>query len=103
VAGLKDVTLMAATLLSLVPALLALHAIWRGAAGVVLVPLVLLGANVLNIHFLARPHIFTLVLLSATVWMLERDRRQSSNRIWILVPLMALWANLHGGFSSSFR
>lgn len=97
-AGLKGVTLMAATLLSLVPALIALHAIWRGAAGVILVPLVLLGANVLNIHFLARPHIFTLVLLSAAVWMLERDRRQPSNRLWILVPLMALWANLHGGF-----
>jgi hypothetical protein len=102
-AGLKGVTLMAATLLSLVPAFIALHAIWRGASGVVLVPLVLLGSNVLNIHFLARPHIFTLLLLSAAVWMLERDRRQPSPRIWILVPIMALWATCTADSLSCFR
>jgi hypothetical protein len=97
-AGLKGVTLMSAVLLSLVPAFLALHAVWRGAAGMLLVPLVLLGTNVLNIHFLARPHIFTLLLLTLTVWMVERDRQFASRRISILVPLMAAWANLHGGF-----
>lgn len=97
-AGLKAVVLMFATLFALIPAFVALHAAWRGASGVVLVPLVLLGASVLNIHFLARPHVFTLLFLAIAAWMIERDRRDASPRVWLLVPLMALWANLHGGF-----
>ncbi len=97
-AGLKGVTLLSAVLLALVPTFLALHAVWRGAAGLVLVPVVLLGTNVLNIHFLARPHLFTLLLFSLVVWMIERDRQHPTPRVWILVPLIALWANLHGGF-----
>lgn len=97
-AGLKAVVLMFATLFALIPAFVALHAVWRGASGVVLAPLVLLGTSALNIHFLARPHVFTLLLLAAAAWMIERDRREPSRRIWMLVPMMALWANLHGGF-----
>lgn len=97
-AGLKGVVLIFATLLALVPAFVALQGVWRGASGVVLVPLVLLGASVLNIHFLARPHVFTLLFLAVAVWMIERDRREPSHRIWLLIPLMALWSNLHGGF-----
>jgi hypothetical protein len=97
-AGLKAVVLMFATLFALIPAFVALHAVWRGASGVVLVPLVLLGTSVLNIHFLARPHVFTLLFLVIAAWTIERDRREPSRRIWLLIPLMALWANLHGGF-----
>ena len=97
-AGLKGVVLIFATLLALVPAFMALQAVWRGASGVVLVPLVLLGTSVLNIHFLARPHVFTLLFLAIATWTIERDRREPSSKIWLLVPLMAVWANLHGGF-----
>jgi hypothetical protein len=100
--GLKAVVLMFATLFALIPAFVALHAVWRGASGVVLVPLVLLGTSVLNIHFLARPHVFTLLFLALFAWMIERDRRESSWRIWFLVPLMSIWANLHGGFFIAF-
>ena len=58
----------------------------------------LLGVGAASIHFLARPHIFTLLLLSISVWMIEADRRAPSNRIWLLVPLTVVWTNLHGGF-----
>ncbi len=54
-----------------------------------------------SIHFLARPHIFTLLLLSVSVWMVEADRRTASSRagrIWWLVPLTVVWTSLHGGF-----
>lgn len=49
-------------------------------------------------HFLARPHAFTLALLPLSVWMIEADRRHQSSRVFWLVPLVGLWANLHGGF-----
>jgi len=39
-----------------------------------------------------------LVLLSISVWLVEEDRQRPSSRIWWLVPLTMVWANLHGGF-----
>jgi hypothetical protein len=44
-------------------------------------------------HLLARPHIFTWCGVALTLVLLERGGRW----IWLLIPLSALWANLHGG------
>ena len=50
-------------------------------------------------HFLARPHVFTLVLLSISMAIIESDRRGANPaRIWWLVPITLVWTNLHGGF-----
>ncbi len=49
-------------------------------------------------HVLARPHVFTLPILVA--WVAQLVRARSENRApaaW-LAALMALWANLHGGY-----
>lgn len=51
-------------------------------------------------HFHVRPHIASLVFFAITCayWIdLEHDRI-SPRRLLLLVPLYALWANLHGGF-----
>ncbi len=49
--------------------------------------------------FLARPHVLALpVLVAWTVALLEARDRDVVPSFW-LVPLMALWANLHGGFA----
>jgi hypothetical protein len=96
--GLKGMVLLAGALLALAATVAAIHAAWRGAAGVAVVLLSLLATNSQNIHFLARPHIFTLLLFSITVWLVERDRRRPTAEVLLLMPLMALWANLHGGF-----
>jgi hypothetical protein len=46
-----------------------------------------------------RPRVFTLVLSSVYLALLSRYVRRGEGReIWWLVPLMALWVNLHGGF-----
>jgi type IV secretory pathway VirB2 component (pilin) len=61
-----------------------------------------LGVGAASIHFLARPHLFTLLFLSLAVWMIETDRKESTaasaRRLWLLVPLTIVWTNLHGGF-----
>ncbi|MHC2476189.1 hypothetical protein ACVJF0_007166 [Bradyrhizobium elkanii] len=51
-----------------------------------------------TIHFLARPHVLALPVLLAFIGGLlaAADRRTSPS--WWLLPLMTLWANLHGGF-----
>jgi len=49
-------------------------------------------------HMLARPHILALPVMVAWIGalMAAADRRGSPSWLWL--PLMALWANLHGGF-----
>ncbi|MBR0718052.1 hypothetical protein [Bradyrhizobium liaoningense] len=49
-------------------------------------------------HLLARPHILALPVMVAWVGllMIAADRRRAPSWLWL--PLMSLWANLHGGF-----
>ncbi|MFH1340212.1 MAG: hypothetical protein ABIL01_03210 [Pseudomonadota bacterium] len=49
-------------------------------------------------HMLARPHVLALPVMVAWVggMIAAADRRSAPS--WWLLPLMALWANLHGGF-----
>ncbi|MCP3369807.1 hypothetical protein [Bradyrhizobium cajani] len=63
-------------------------------AFVLLTPLLAMSMG----HFLARPHMLALPVMLAFVGGLlaAADRRTAPS--WLLLPLMALWANLHGGF-----
>lgn len=99
-AGMKGVVLGMGLL---IPAYLMVqfrHAMWRGATPLIALPILLIASGSSAIHYLARPHLFTLLFLAAALWALESDRRSPTKRIWILVPLTILWTNLHGGFLS---
>jgi hypothetical protein len=43
-----------------------------------------------------RAELFSLPLFAACALLLRSESREPSNRIWLLVPLLALWGNLHG-------
>jgi len=60
----------------------------------------MLAMGAASIHFLARPHVFTLLLWPAALWIVERDRIKPSPWLWALAPLTAVWTNLHGGFTA---
>ena len=45
-----------------------------------------------------RPQLFTFMLLAATLALLARDNYRGRAPLWLLIPLMMLWGNLHGGF-----
>ncbi|MFL5951703.1 MAG: hypothetical protein ACJ74M_08870 [Gaiellaceae bacterium] len=47
--------------------------------------------------FVVRAQLFSLPLFALTVFLLRSESRARSRRIWLLVPLVALWSNLHGG------
>lgn len=96
--GLKGVVFLAGVVLTLWILLLLRQALWRGANAWVALAVTLLGAGAASMHFLARPHIFTLLLTTVTVWFIESDLRAPGRGIWWLVPVTAVWANLHGGF-----
>jgi hypothetical protein len=50
----------------------------------------------LQIQF--RPQLFDYVFLSAMLALLARHRNGRNAPLWLVLPIMVLWANLHGGF-----
>jgi hypothetical protein len=46
--------------------------------------------------FIARSQLFSLALFPLLLLLLRSEARSRSRRIWLLVPLVALWSNLHG-------
>jgi type IV secretory pathway VirB2 component (pilin) len=101
-AGLKGVVLFAGVLIALFAWTLLRRMVGRGVHLLWAMSVSLLGVGAASIHFLARPHLFTLLFLSIAVWMIDIDRQEmserSARRLWLLVPLTIVWTNLHGGF-----
>jgi hypothetical protein len=50
-------------------------------------------------HLLARPHAMALPILVAWIAALIRAVDKRTSPSWLLLPLMTLWANLHGSFT----
>ncbi len=96
--GLAGVSVLAGCVILLGVMVLFRHMLWRGANVVVAFGVLLLAVGASSIHYLARPHVFTLLLMAVSLWMVERDRRKPGLFIWLLIPLSAVWINLHGGF-----
>ncbi len=97
-AGLKAIVLVAGLLIAATSTLLLRHLFWRGANAFAALVVVLMAAGASSIHYLARPHVTTLLLVALSMWILDRDRKEPSPWVWSLVPIAALWTNLHGGF-----
>jgi hypothetical protein len=45
-----------------------------------------------------RPQIFTFAMLSAIMWMISRDNFGRRTPLWLAIPMLFFWCNLHGGF-----
>jgi len=100
--GLKGVVLFSGVLLAAGFTLLMRYALWRGANSFVALALVYLAIDATSVHWLARPHLFTMLFLIVTMFLIAADRRRRSAKVWLLVPLTALWANMHAGFAILF-
>jgi hypothetical protein len=101
-AGLNGVVLLCALLISLTFTLSFRQSFGR--SGMILVALAwtLLAAAAASLHWLARPHLFTLLLIPLWMGELERIRQGFTAHWWLLPLLMLLWANLHGAFIAGF-
>jgi len=98
VAGLKGVVLLAGVLIAFSTSVLLMQMIWRGANFLVALPIAVLTVGVSSIHYLARPHVFTLALLPVCLWIIDRDRRAHTRWLWSVPVIQVAWTNLHGGF-----
>ncbi|MCC7156883.1 MAG: hypothetical protein IT161_20055 [Bryobacterales bacterium] len=97
-AGLSAVVAFSGLVIGIAVLLLWCWLLRQGVGLFVALPVTLLAASASTVHYLARPHIFTILLFTVSLWLLIGDRRHPGARVWWLVPITALWANLHGGF-----
>ncbi|MEZ5354116.1 MAG: hypothetical protein R2762_15880 [Bryobacteraceae bacterium] len=96
--GLKGIVVLAAAQIGLFATLIARLTLWSGANTLITIAATMLAVGASSLHYLARPHLFTLMLLPICLWIIEADRRKPSRRVWALVPITIAWTNLHGGF-----
>jgi hypothetical protein len=66
--------------------------------GLVAIAVTLLATGACSIHWLARPHLFTLLFFVITLHITDRAAEGRTSLLVWLVPLTLLWTNIHGGF-----
>jgi hypothetical protein len=69
-----------------------------GASITIQLAVTLLTALAIALEMQYRPQMFSFVFFSGFVWLLTRANYGGRAPLWIGVPLLALWSNLHGGF-----
>jgi hypothetical protein len=102
IAHLDGVVWLCAVLIATTFAVLYRHAVRRSGSRVLSLAFVLLAVGATRLHWLARPHLFTMLMVVVWTDGLERLRTGRLRRWWLLPILMLLWANLHGGFIAGF-
>jgi hypothetical protein len=63
---------------------------------------VFLAAASSTLHWLARPHVFSLILVALWYYVLNAYQYKNNNYLYLLPLTMLLWVNLHGGFIIGF-
>lgn len=90
--------------LALYTAVLATLGMWlvhRMSSGSLLArgPALLLGAATAAIFWTPRPQMFSFVLTAALLYLLHLHKHEQRDLLWAVPVLMAVWANLHAGYS----
>jgi hypothetical protein len=96
--GVAAVAGFCGVILALSAALLFARLMARGVGLAVALALAMAAVSASSIHYLARPHVFSILFYGVGLWVVELDRERPDWRVWLLVPMTALWANLHAGF-----
>lgn len=61
--------------------------------------ILMIAGAMLQPWLMIRPQLFDFALLAAVVALLARDNRAPGKApLWIVVPILGVWSNLHGGF-----
>ena len=98
--GLGGVAWLAAVLLAATFLLTFGHARVGSRMPLVSLGLTLLGLAAASIHFLLRPHLFTLLFCAVWLLLMERVRLEKRLPLWVPAVVMLVWANTHGAFIS---
>jgi len=96
----KGMVILSATALAATFTLLYRENVLRLGLRLPLFLLTIWGAGITSLHWIIRPHIFTMLLFA--VWLILTDRLAKGERapIWYFPALMLLWNNIHGEYIS---
>ncbi len=95
--GLKLLKLLCATITILA---LAIGISATGAASRIQRLTLILAAVALTTQMQFRPQLFTFMMLSIVMALLAVEVYRGEATLWPLIPIFALWANLHGGYAA---
>jgi hypothetical protein len=98
IGGLDGVVILCALVIAGTFALVFRQSLSRSRLLVVSLGLTILGAAAASVHWLARPHIFTLLFTVLWVGELEKWRQEETWHWWSIPLLMLVWVNFHGAF-----
>jgi hypothetical protein len=70
--------------------------------GLVAIAVTLLATGGCSVHWLARPHLFSLLFFTLTLHITDRAAEGRVRLLYWLIPLTLLWTNVHGGFFIMF-
>ncbi len=96
--GLAGVAALSGAVLALAATALLARILRRGCGLWTGIGATLAAVSASSTHYLARPHVFSILFYTLALWILAEDRGQRGPLVWLLVPLSALWVNLHAGF-----
>jgi hypothetical protein len=100
--GLDGVVLFSALLIATTFTLCYRQCQQRSGLVIVSLGFAILAAATASLHWLARPHLFTLLFVVLWTGVLEGMRRGQSQRWYLLPILMLVWANTHGAYLAGF-
>jgi hypothetical protein len=63
---------------------------------------IILGGVTAAVFWSARPQMFSFFFSGVTLFLLYQYKRSGRDWLWAFVPMMAIWGNLHAGFSIGF-
>ena len=58
---------------------------------------IVLAATASSVIWSPRPQMLSFALLGVTGYIVYLFKWRQVNRLWVLIPLFVLWANVHGG------
>lgn len=100
--GMDGVILLCALILSLTLVLIYRQTLQRSGLRILSLAFTLMVWTTISFHWLARPHLLTMLMIVIWIGGMERLRK-GQNRFWWLLPaLMCVWVNLHGAFIAGF-
>jgi hypothetical protein len=100
--GLNGVVLVSALLLAGTFTLVYEYVVIQSRSRVLALLLVLWSAAISALHWIARPHLFTMLFLAVYLVLVDKLNRDEIKRIWPFPVLMLIWANLHAEFIAGF-
>ncbi len=100
--GLDGVVLLTSLILAATFTLIYREILERRSYRLVALTVTLWVTAISSIHWLARPHIFTMLFLALWSFWLERAITKRDLPLWQFPALMWLWANTHGAFIAGF-